>query len=222
VPEDKILVLEDGVDVKQFDIEDDRFKWRKKLNLPEDKKIIMYCGSLFKEKGIEDVLWTAKELNIHKDIVFILVGGNKKHIKYWKNFNHRNKTDNVIFTGFVSNSEVPEYLKSADILIMPYKTNLKYKIMDLNSTSPLKLFEYMASKRPIVTTNIPVVEKIVKHGESAMLAEPNNIKMLSEYVLSLLNNAEKSEFMAKFALEIAKKYSWKIRCETIIKKLVNK
>jgi len=45
----------------------------------------------------------------------------------------------------------------------------------LNSTSPLKLFEYMASGRPIVSTDIPTISKILKHEYNAMLAKPNNM-----------------------------------------------
>jgi glycosyltransferase involved in cell wall biosynthesis len=104
---------------------------------------------------------------------------------------------------------------------MPYNTGITYDRMDIDSTSPLKLFEYMASARPVVTSDIPVVSKIVKHGESAMLAEPNNIEMLSEYVLQLLNHKEKAATISKEAYKLVKQYSWTKRCEIIHSKLVS-
>jgi glycosyltransferase involved in cell wall biosynthesis len=221
VTEDKILVLEDGVDLNQFNIKDDRYGWRRRLELPESKKIVLYCGSLFREKGIEDILLTAKNLASNKDIVFVIVGGTDESLRHWKKFINDNQIQNAVLTGFVNNSLVPMYLKSADVLIMPYNTGITYDRMDLNSTSPLKLFEYMASARPVVTSDIPVVSKIVKHGESAMLAEPNNIEKLSEYVMQLLNHKEKAATISKKAYEMVKQYSWTKRCEIIHSKLVS-
>jgi glycosyltransferase involved in cell wall biosynthesis len=217
IPEEKIIVLEDGVDLKQFEINDDLFHWRRNLGLPENKKIVLYCGSLYKEKGIEDILWTAKTLSSNKDILFVIVGGNSKDTAYWKAFNNKNHINNVVYIGFVHNSLVPMYLKSADVLIMPYNTKLYYNVMDLNSTSPLKLFEYMASKRPIVTSNVPSVAKIVKHEESALLAEPNKTDVLANYVLDLLSNSEKTMKLSQKAYEIVKEYDWKQRCKKILR-----
>jgi glycosyltransferase involved in cell wall biosynthesis len=221
IPEDKILVLEDGVDLNQFNVRDDRYGWRRRLDLPENKKIVLYCGSLFREKGIEDILLTAKNLASNKDIVFVIVGGTDESLRHWKKFINDNQIQHAVLTGFVNNSLVPMYLKSADVLIMPYNTGITYDRMDIESTSPLKLFEYMASERPVVTSDIPVVSKIVKHGESAMLAEPNNIEMLSEYVMQLLNNKEKAATISEKAYELVKQYSWTKRCEIIHSKLVS-
>lgn len=221
IPEEKIIVLEDGVDLKQFEIDDHLLHWRRNLGLPENKKIVLYCGSLYKEKGIEDILWTAKTLSSNEDILFVIVGGKSEDVQYWKAFNKKNKIDNVTYVGFINNSLVPMYLKSADILIMPYNTKINYGVMDLNSTSPLKLFEYMASRRPIVTSNIPVISKIVKHGENALMAEPNDIDSIAYNVMDLLNNPEKARNISQNAYETVRQHSWRNRCEVIIKKLVS-
>jgi len=219
VPEEKIVILEDGVDLDLFNIDDNKEIWRKELNLPLDKKLVVYVGGLYKEKGIEQILLTAQKLQ-NKDIVFALVGGKKEQIDQWKKYCAEKNISNIIFTGFAFQVDVPKYLKAADVLLMPYDTKMNYKVMDINSTSPLKLFEFMGSKRPVVSTAIPVIKKVVNHNESAMLAEANNVDQLAEYVQELMQNPEKSRQLSNRAYELVKQYEWKARCQTIIDRFV--
>ena len=222
VPEDKIIVLEDGVDLDLFNIEDDRVKWRKHLRLPENKRIVMYCGHLYDEKGIEHILLTARGLEVNRDVIFVIVGGYANDGDRWKRYCSEKNISNVLFTGFVNNSLVPKYLKSADVLIMPYKGDMHYKMMDIDTTSPLKMFEYMASKRPIVSTDIPAISKVLKHNHSALLAEPDDIGKLSIHVLDLLRDAERGEMLATNALNDVVRFEWKERCRNIIARFLKR
>lgn len=216
IPEEKILVLEDGVDLEQFDLLDDRYYWRKELKLPVEKKIVMYCGHLYEDKGIEHILLAAQRFQTKKDIGFVLVGGRNKEIKKWKRYIIKNRINNVHFTGFVNNLDVPKYLKAADVLVMPYKTDMKIKVMDIHTTSPLKLFEYMASKRPIISTNIPTIAKVLENNQSALLAEPNNIAQLSEYIHKLINDDGSAKRLAGNAYKLCRKFEWKERARLIL------
>ena len=82
IPKDKILVLQDGVDIESFqNIE--KTEARANLGLPQDKSIIMYCGHLYKGRGIEYILDAAKIL---KDVMFIIVGGFPSDVSYWKKY----------------------------------------------------------------------------------------------------------------------------------------
>lgn len=215
IPERKVLVLEDGIDLDRFRISDDRHFWRKKLGLPTNMNMVVYCGHLYEEKGIEHILLTAKTLG-KENILFILVGGFSKDINKWKEYCKKELINNVFFVGFVNNSEVPKYLKAADALIMPYNTKVDFEVMDINTTSPMKLFEYMASNRPIVSTNIPTISKVIEHNKSGMLAEPNNIDQIATYLLELIKDAEKSNRFAMNAFKYVKKFEWKERCKRII------
>ena len=213
---DKILVLEDGVDLDSFDIDDDREKWRRHTGMPPDRKIVLYAGSLYREKGIEHILLAAGKLQSDKRIQFVIVGGAETQVDFWKAYARENKIENVMFTGFVNNADIPKYLKSADVLIMPYDTSFDYGVMDLDTTSPLKLFEYMAAKRPVISTKLPAITKVVKHDESAMLAEPNDIDALARYVLELTGDSRKAKQLADRAYARVVPYSWTQRCRTIL------
>ena len=115
VPEDKILVLDDGVDIESFQNLPTKEEIRGTFELPQDKKIVVYCGSLFPDKGIEHILLVAKNI---PHIIFLLVGGGEQQIKIWKEYIYKHKVKNVRFTGFVGNSKVHLYLTAADALIM--------------------------------------------------------------------------------------------------------
>lgn len=213
IPASKILVIQDGVDVDSFKNLLSKKEIRKTLGISNNKKIIVYCGSLFPDKGIEYVLLVAKNI---PEVVFLLVGGHESQIKMWKNIARTKKVNNLQFEGFVGNRDVPLYLKAADALIMPYKTVKKTKIMDINTTSPLKLFEYMAAKRPIVSINISAISRTVTNYEDVLLAEPDNIQQLTEFVRLILSDRNLAMRLADSAYGKIHCYDWKNRCRRII------
>ena len=213
VPEDKVLVLWNGIDLDSFQNLPGKHEIRKILKLEENNKIVTYCGSLFPDKGIEHILLVAK--NIPR-VMFLLAGGTESQITFWKNYINSYKIKNVYFTGFVEGSKVPLYLRAADVLIMPYKTDQKIKIMDINTTCPLKLFEYMASKRPIVSTKIPAISRIITDRVDGLLAQPNNIKELTNFVEIILNDTKLAKNLATNAYNKVRCYDWKNQCEKML------
>jgi glycosyltransferase involved in cell wall biosynthesis len=215
VPKEKVLVLQDGVDLERFDIKDDPLFWRDKLGLGANKKYAVYCGHLYPEKGIEVILESAKMLEHNKDLVFLLVGGFEKDRRHWEEYCKQKEISNVQFTGFIENASVPQYLKSADVLLLPYKLDLNYRAMDINTTSPLKLFEYMASKRPIVATRVSTLENILQNGVNAVLADPT-VKDFVKKLEECIEDKRNSEQIALHARDDVQRYTWQCRAEKIL------
>jgi len=218
VPPRKILVLEDAVDLSKFDIiKEEKAFLRKMLKIPSNKKIITYCGSLKPGKGINQIFRTAK--NFDNSYLFCIVGGEKRSIRYWKRIVRKNKINNIKFTGFVKNKLVPYYLKSSDILLMLYDLEEKSPLIDINTTSPIKLFEYMASKRPIVCTKLPTIEKIVQHKQEALLSEWDDIDDVVKNVQLLLENKQLANKISQNAYEKVQNYTYTKRCKKILEQL---
>ena len=213
VPEKKVLVLDSGVDLELFEHLPDKMNARKMLNLPLGRKVVVYAGSLFPEKGIKYILLVAEQL---RDVMFVLVGGEAEHVRYWRRYARTRGLGNVRFMGFVSNSLIPIYLAAADALVMPYGKE-RARIMDIESTSPLKLFEYMAARKPIISTRIPAIQRIIQHGVNGLLTEPGNVKQLTEYVRYALENEKFAKSLSERAYEMVKDYDWKKRCQKILK-----
>ncbi len=215
VPREKILVLEDAVDFSKFEkIELSKEKLRKILGLPKNKKILMYAGSLKLGKGINEILKIAKYFQ--SDIQIYIIGGNNKEVKYWKKKTRSYGLNNVFFTGFVKNKFIPLYLKSADILLLLFDLHENKPIMDLDTTSPLKLFEYMATKIPIVSLKIPTIEKVIKHENDALLANINDTKDIVKCIKRLLSDTNLVKRLTNNAFEKVKQYTYTYRCKKII------
>lgn len=209
VPEDKILVLDDGVDIESFqNIE--KSEARVSFGLSQDKSIAMYCGHLYKGRGIGYILDAAKSL---KNVMFMIVGGFSSDVSYWENHVKNMGLDNVIFTGFVENKMVPTYLKAADVLLMPYTRDTPtYKWM-----SPLKLFEYMAAGRPIIATDLEAIKNKIKNMETCIIVKEKSGEEIANAIRLIMDDKALADKLSRNAEKEAEKYSWKKRADVILK-----
>lgn len=173
--ENKILVLHDGAD--EIDLS------QSKINLG-DSFHIGYVGSLYYEgRGVDIILEIAK---LNPNFTFHLIGGKDEEVKYWKTI----ATDNIKFYGFLPHSEASKYLLSFNVVLMPYQKDLKLADNKVNTSSwmsPMKMFEYMAAKKAIVSSDLPVIREVLNENNS-ILVEPGNIQDWSKAIQKLSEN----------------------------------
>jgi len=214
VEADKIKVAADGVDLEKFGIQLSQAEARKITGLPLDKKIVLYAGSLFLHgwKGVDIFLEASKGFS--DDYLFVLVGGEEGEMDDIKREYGRR---NIFLAGRKRQKEVPPYLKAADILVLP---NKKGSANSEKYTSPLKLFEYMASGRPIIASNLPSIREVL-NGDNALLVEPNSASNLVQGIEKLIREQTLSSKISNQARLDAKQYSWKMRAENIIEFITN-
>ncbi len=212
VPDKKVLVLDGAVDLSRFElIKDSKYQIRKKLKLPSDKKIILYAGSLRKERGIDLIIKSSHELK-NKEYYFIIIGGKKKQINYWTNFmKKKNIRSNFYFLGYKQNSLIPLYLKSADILLAPYSTNC----LTVKWMSPIKIFEYMASGVPIIASDVKRMKEICSKDECIFFKADNHID-LTRKIEYLIQNENLQKSIVKNSLNEVKNHSYERRCKKIL------
>lgn len=210
ISEDKILVVPDGVDLDEFDIEITKTEARKKLNLPLDKnkKIALYAGHLYKWKGAQSLFEAAKFLD--EDIVVVFVGGTKEDEEQFRKKNKELR--NVLILGHRPYSKIPLYLKAADVLVLPNSTQGKISQF---WTSPMKMFEYMASQRPIIASDLPSIREILNEN-NAFLVKPDNPQDLAEGIKTALKNPDFSVKISGQAYQDVQKYSWQKRAKNIL------
>ena len=209
VSEDSILVAPDGVDLNSFEVNIDKNKLREGLEMPINKNIIMYSGHLYGWKGAQVLADTSTFLDNGSLIVF--VGGTDKDLKLFRNDNKDKK--NILILGRVPHSEIPYYLKSADVLVLP---NSKKSEVSEKYTSPMKLFEYMASGVPIVASDLPSIREVLS-DDNAVLVNPNNSKALHDGISSLLRDKNLCDKLAKQSVIDSRNYSWSSREKRILK-----
>lgn len=208
--ENKILVAPDGVKIISNKRQVTSDKVREKLNLPLDKKIVLYAGHLYSWKGVDTLLETAQLFNSNSSLLFVFIGGTDYDIKNFKN--KATDLDNVLILGHKPPQEIPEYLQAADVLVLPNSSHDDKS----NWTSPLKLFEYMASGTPIVASDLPVIREILNEN-NAILVEPNNRESFKKGIEIILTNSELADKMQTQAFNDVQKYSWINRAEKILK-----
>ncbi len=215
ISEAKILVAPDGVDLNIFNINLTKEQARKKLGLDLDKKIIGYTGSfktLNQDKGLTVILESLALLSEQDKILFIAIGGTKDQIDYYNELAEQKKIQRQVkLIQRVELKELAVYQKACDILLMPFPKNQHYSYY----MSPLKMFEYMASNRPIIASDLPSIREILDHKNS-VLVSPDNPQKLAKGIKKVLSDKNLAEKISRQALIKVEKYSWQIRAKKII------
>lgn len=205
---EKFFVAADGVDLKDFGTIISKESARKKLNIPLDKKIVVYTGHLYAWKGVDVLAQTIKKLS--NDTLIYFVGGIEEDISVLMEEYQEN--ERIISSEHRPHNEIPLWQKAADVLVLPNVA--RYDISKLY-TSPIKLFEYMASGRPIVASRIPSIEEIL-NDTNATLIQPDSVDDLARGIKEALAGGKDIERRRKQALQDVKVYSWNKRATNIL------
>ena len=220
--ENRIFIEPDGVDLKKFDIEDKKQTYRKEFNFPEDKKIIGYVGrleTLGKEKGADVLIKALKIIEKDEsDVLLCFVGGPLDRIRQYQDFAEKIglEQENIIFVDQVKHKLIPRYLKSFDVLAMPFPNTEHYA----HYMSPLKMFEYMASKRPIAASDLPSIREILNE-QNSVLVKPNNAQELAQGIKRLLQDNSFAERLSDKAFQDVEQNTWQKRAKNILKFIKN-
>ena len=206
------ISVPNGVDLDKFDkITNDKKDLREKINLPVDKKLILYLGHLYEWKGFDTVVESARKTQ-NNNILFVVVGGTQKDIEKYKRIIKDENINNLFFVGHQQQKNTPYYLKSADVLLLP---NVATSEESVKFTSPIKMFEYMASGNPIIASDLPSIKEVLNEKNS-VLVEAGNASSLLIGVNRVLEDNNFAEKIASRAKEDAQKYTWDIYAQKIL------
>lgn len=208
VPLDDILVEPNSVDFNNFDASISSAKARDKLFLPKNKKIITYVGRFYDWKGLGILARTAAYLG--PDILMYIVGGTKE--EYIRITKERKIPGNIVFVGGKDFSEIPLWLAASDALLV---LGSKLDTQSYYYTSPMKIFEYMAMRRPIIASETPALKQIF-NNEEVFFYEPDNEKDCAKIIKSVFLDQANADIKASNAYAKSKNYTWRMRSRRII------
>lgn len=212
---EKIIVLHDCAEIVKLSNEKCDYFELKYPQLNNNKNKIGYVGSLGKGKGIETILKIAQRL---PEYSFHIVGGSSDQIESLKKGLFIN---NVFFYGYQPHNLIPYFLNQFDILLLPNEKSMEVssgEVVTAKYTSPLKLFEYMASKRPIIVSDLPVLQEIIIDNYNGLIAKGDDIEDWVKKIISLLSDINLSNYIATNAFnDILLKYNWRKRIKEIIR-----
>lgn len=205
----KVLVAPNAVDLINFLPHQEKNLARQKLSLPQDAKIVLYSGHLYEYKGIPTILEIAR---LMPECKFVLVGGWIDDINRVKENCKKNNLHNVYIVGHVQQAELAPYLYAADILILPTSKYWAFA----EATCPLKLFDYMATRRPIVASALPSIMTVLRDQHNALLAEPDEPLSFKEVIVNLFANPTLASAIAENAFQEVQDFTWDSRAERVV------
>jgi glycosyltransferase involved in cell wall biosynthesis len=132
-----------------------------------------------------------------------------------------NPPGNVRIEGYVPHGVVPKYLKAADVLVMPYERGAQDVRGSLIAEfmSPLKMFEYMASGTPIVSSDLKVIREVLRDGENAVLFRAGDGKAMLDAIMLLATDSALASRIGEKAMADARGYTWQERARSILGKV---
>lgn len=208
VPHEKIFVAPDAVAVEKFNVTSTQQEARTRLGLPQNKILVIYTGHLYEWKGAHVLAQTAAMLPSGTVIVF--VGGTEQDIAAFKT--QFSTSPNVHIVGHKPYQEMPLYLRAADIVVIP---NSQYSETSKHFTSPMKLFEYMASGTPIVASDLPSIREVLDE-RIAEFAQPDNPTSFASAITRVLQDPSRAQQLRQESSARAHRYSWHARAQSII------
>lgn len=219
----KILCRANAVDITQFasDLSTEVARGRltkileatalaQTLHFGAEEKVVVYTGHLYGWKGVNTLASAAQYLP--KNFRMILVGGTASDAAA---FRQRHATliesGRILAIGHRPHTEMSLWQKAADVLVLP---NTAKEDISKYYTSPMKLFEYMASDRPIVASDIPSIREVANDAE-VLFVTPDDPRALAEGILNTLEDTPVSVRRAKSAFEAVRANTWDTRAGEI-------
>ncbi|MEW6407741.1 MAG: glycosyltransferase family 1 protein [Patescibacteria group bacterium] len=202
VPTEKIKVIYNGYNLGKI-LSVSNFK-HLCSHLKISKNYIIYVGGLGPRKNITRLIksFAIVKQKIKQNIQLILTGKIKKNIKkeiaeYRKTIKLLNLDKDVIFTDYISQSELDSLRKNAAMAVYP----------SLYEGFGLPVIEAMALKTPVIASNISSIPEIA--NDAAIFINPKSIKEIAAAIIKLLSDANLRQRLKEKGLKNIKRFSWK-------------
>lgn len=159
-----LIVAPNGVELEKYDGLPSPAEARRQLNLP-DGLTVGFTGHIYPGRGADLLFELAKQM---PQVNFLWAGGTPELVDFWRGKLTEAKMTNVTMTGFVKHESIPLYQAASDVLLMPYSRSISASSgQDIAEViNPMKMFEYMASARAIVSADLPSIREVLNDGNA--------------------------------------------------------
>jgi len=198
IPEEKISVIPNGVDIEKFNPENKKIfrkKIRDKHDIKEEDIVLIFPAHEFKRKGLFQIIEAFKILK--KDNLHLLVIGRDDPAPFFKLVCNSGLKNKIIFTGEITGIEM--YYAASDILIFP------------TSYEPfgLVILEAMASGIPVIVSQEAGAAELIRDEINGIVLKNNeDSEKLVKEIRFIVNNSKKFKEIGEEARKTAENYSW--------------
>lgn len=170
----------------------------------KDKLKLIYVGILDFNRGLDTVIKSLKEyIKIDQNVVLLILGkGNcESHLRQL--VKETGMEEYVIFEGWVDNKKVPDYISSSDVCLVPH-----HKCGHWDNTIPNKLFDYMASSKPVLISNVTPMQRIVQETNCGLVYTDYDSKSFVFQLLQLRDSEFRSSLGDNGHKSVNEYYNW--------------
>lgn len=178
----------------------------------DERTILGFIGSFHYWHGIDHLLHLIEHtVDDYPQIAYLLVGDGPMREEAEDFIRSHGYQDRVLFTGYVSHEEIPKYLAAMDIALAPYPP------MDVFYFSPLKLFEYMASGKATIASDIGQISEIISDGHNGRLYDPYDLDTLLRCAKDLIEQPKlRKEIGQRARATVLEQFTWKRNADDIL------
>jgi glycosyltransferase involved in cell wall biosynthesis len=207
-PDDQVVIAPNGVDLSLYTDLPVQQTARRSLGFPEAPTVLC-SGHLYSGRGGSLFLDLAGQFPLAS---FVWVGGRPEDVRRFRASAAERGLENVRYTGFLSQHDLPCHLAAADILLMPYEQSIAGSGggNSADICSPMKMFDYLATGRAILSSDLPVIHEVL-NDTNAVFAKPDDLQDWSAALGRLLGDADLRAQLSAHALADAGQYSWRAR-----------
>jgi glycogen(starch) synthase len=208
LPEDKIRILPNGVDIEQLSVDGDVSDFRLRYAVP-DQRIICFVGRLVREKGVDTLIEAAPAvLSRHPEVKFVIAGNGPYEDALRRMTWDRGLYEKVQFAGYVDKQTRNKLYKASDIAVFP----------SFYEPFGIVALEAMAARVPVVVSDVGGLSEIVVDGIDGYKVPPGNAGALADGILSLLDNPSMASRMCQKAFyKVQEAYNWDMIASATIK-----
>jgi len=157
---DKTIVSPNAIDIAPYEQPIAKQKARQELGWDDALQYTVYTGHFYDWKGAYVLADASQKLNEEQRIV--LIGGTDADFAKMQTYVKTHGLEKVLLIPHVPQAEVRQYLAAADCLALPNSGKSWHSRF---TTSPIKLWEYLASKRPVIASDLPAIRELVTERE---------------------------------------------------------
>ncbi|MFQ5484573.1 MAG: glycosyltransferase family 4 protein, partial [Desulfobacterales bacterium] len=208
---EKLQVISNGADLDRFNPQIDKQRVIKKHKL-QGSVVVGFVGSFHYWHGVENLTKLIEgTLASQPNSRFLMVGeGGPMKPRLEAFIRDKGLQDRVILTGHISHDQVPEYISAMDIVLAPYPK------LDFFYYSPVKVYEYLACGKPVVTTKIGQISQVIQDKKNGFLCEPDDVNGMQERISELAASPSLRVIIGEAAYQtIVEQHSWKKKAKQL-------
>ena len=214
---ERVMVLPDGITLKNTEVDIHKFENLKvKFSINDDDFIIFFMGYLYDFAGLKEIIdYYNNDVSSGKIKLKFVILGDGGIYDSLKNYIKKIGANWVILAGRVPFFEIAEYIQLADLCLLSFRINDITK-----EIVPIKIFEYMAMKKPVLSNSLPAVVLELKNKSDIIFSK--NLDDLIKKIGDLISEKHELRQLGLQGYEFVKKnYAWPILINRFKKILID-